>query len=194
MEEKAGERAMKQAERREKTREEIQRAFMVLVSERGFDRVSVKDICLRADINRNTFYLHYTDKDDLAHAILDRLIAAQAREVMEEASHISRSAPEKIEQIVRSMMQMLDEEREFYRIFLTDEGLARHVRPLRQLAYSMVIGSATRAISPIAADFVVGGVVEVFSTFLAKGGENIDATASKLSRLLACTFEELHPD
>ena len=185
---------MKQAERRERTRAEIERAFMELVSESGFDRVSVKDICLRADINRNTFYLHYTDKDALAHAILDRLIAVQAREVMEEATHISRSAPEKIEQTVRSMMQILDGERDFYRIFLTDEGLARHVRPLRQLAYSMVVGSATRAISPVAADFVVGGVVEVFSTFLAGGGGNMDEVASKLSRLLARTFEELHPD
>ena len=49
---------MKQTERRERTRGEIERAFMSLVSERGFDRVSVKDICLRADVNRNTFYLH----------------------------------------------------------------------------------------------------------------------------------------
>lgn len=184
---------MKQAERRGRTRREIQEAFMVLVSERGFDRVTVKDICLRADINRNTFYLHYTDKDTLASAIVDRLIATQAGGVIEEATHMSRSAPEKTEQIVKNVLSMLEEERQFYQVFFTDEGLSRHLRPLRQLAYRMMVAGASAPISPVAVDFVIGGMEGVLTSYLDGKIGTADEVAPKLARLLISSFTELAP-
>ena len=48
-----------------RTRLAIHAAFVSLVKEKGFDALSVKDITTRANINRGTFYLHYTDKYDL---------------------------------------------------------------------------------------------------------------------------------
>lgn len=37
-----------------------------LMQEIGFDRLKVKDICLRADISRQTFYHYFKDKYDIA--------------------------------------------------------------------------------------------------------------------------------
>ncbi|MBR4210831.1 MAG: TetR family transcriptional regulator, partial [Oscillibacter sp.] len=34
---------------------------MDLLREKGFSRISVRDITDRADMNRGTFYLHYPD-------------------------------------------------------------------------------------------------------------------------------------
>jgi AcrR family transcriptional regulator len=53
----------------QKTREAIQDAFLALVGEKGFNGVTVHELCLRARINRSTFYLHYTDKYDLLDKI-----------------------------------------------------------------------------------------------------------------------------
>lgn len=185
---------MKQQERRERTRGEIEQAFMTLVSERGFDRVSVKDICLRADVNRNTFYLHYTDKDDLARTLLDRMMMAQIGALAEEAATMSQASPERIEEIVRRMLMMLYTDRQFYRVFLTDEGLSRHVRPLQRLAYHMVMTGASRPVSEVALDYIISGVVGVLTTFLSSHGREIDEIAPGLARLLWRSFEELHTD
>lgn len=182
---------MKQAERRERTRGEIERAFMSLVSERGFDRVSVKDICIRADVNRNTFYLHYTDKDDLARALLDRMLLTQIGALAEEASAMSEATPDRIEEIVRRMLGMLYADRQFYRVFLTDEGLSRHVRPLQRLAYRMVVARASRPVSEVALDYIISGVIGVLTTFLSYG-RAIDEIAPGLARLLYRSFGELH--
>lgn len=48
-----------------RTKIAIREALVSLIEEKGFDALSVKDITLRADINRGTFYLHYRDKFDL---------------------------------------------------------------------------------------------------------------------------------
>ena len=165
---------------------------MSLVSERGFDRVSVKDICIRADVNRNTFYLHYTDKDDLARALLDRMLLTQIGALAEEASAMSEATPDRIEEIVRRMLGMLYADRQFYRVFLTDEGLSRHVRPLQRLAYRMVVARASRPVSEVALDYIISGVIGVLTTFLSSHGRAIDEIAPGLARLLYRSFGELH--
>ncbi|WP_195989674.1 TetR/AcrR family transcriptional regulator [Clostridium sp. D53t1_180928_C8] len=48
-----------------KTRGIIKNSFIELVNEIGFEKVTVKNITEKANINRGTFYLHYKDKYDL---------------------------------------------------------------------------------------------------------------------------------
>ena len=57
----------------------IHDAFFELLESEGFDKMSVTDICKRADVNRGTFYLHYEDK----YALLDELIDAAAEVILE---------------------------------------------------------------------------------------------------------------
>ena len=51
--------------KKERTRREIYSAAMELFLERGFDTVTVEDICQRADVARGTFFLHFPTKDSL---------------------------------------------------------------------------------------------------------------------------------
>ncbi len=48
-----------------RTKLAIRDALVVLITEKGFDALTVRDIVTRANINRGTFYLHYKDKYDL---------------------------------------------------------------------------------------------------------------------------------
>jgi len=45
-----------------RTRGLIQQAFMALLAEKGFSAITVQDITERAEINRATFYAHFSDK------------------------------------------------------------------------------------------------------------------------------------
>jgi AcrR family transcriptional regulator len=53
-----------------KSQAAIKNAVTELMSEKSFDDITIQDIADRADVNRGTIYLHYTDKYDL----LDKMI------------------------------------------------------------------------------------------------------------------------
>ncbi|AGK98530.1 TetR/AcrR family transcriptional regulator [Clostridium pasteurianum] len=48
-----------------KTRQRIIEAVLPLFREKGFDAVTIQDICSAADINKHTFYYHFKSKDEL---------------------------------------------------------------------------------------------------------------------------------
>ncbi|HEY2981866.1 MAG TPA: TetR/AcrR family transcriptional regulator [Anaerolineales bacterium] len=56
---------MKPDRRVQRTRELLQKALIELISEIGYDGVTIQDIVDRANVGRTTFYLHYTNKDEL---------------------------------------------------------------------------------------------------------------------------------
>ena len=49
----------------QKTKQAIQVAFVELMSEKSFEKITINEIAERANVNRGTVYLHYTDKFDL---------------------------------------------------------------------------------------------------------------------------------
>lgn len=57
-----------------RTKKMIRTALSQLIEEKGFSDISITDITKRADINRGTFYLHYSDKYDLLEKIENEVI------------------------------------------------------------------------------------------------------------------------
>ena len=53
----------------------IQKALTKLLREKPIHRISVKELCEEAGINRGTFYAHYTDIYDLLKQMEDDLVA-----------------------------------------------------------------------------------------------------------------------
>src|SRR5215469_4534527 len=66
----------------QRTRQALQRAFVEVVQEKGealtslrqlekcFEATSIQEITERANVNRGTFYLHFTDKYMLADTVI----------------------------------------------------------------------------------------------------------------------------
>lgn len=52
----------------------IKQSFIALLKEKPVNRVTVKDVCERAEINRATFYKHYADCYDLLAKIEEEMI------------------------------------------------------------------------------------------------------------------------
>ncbi|MGI8387627.1 TetR/AcrR family transcriptional regulator [Robertmurraya sp. P23] len=52
----------------------IKNALIELMSEKSFDNITIQDISDRADVNRGTIYLHYSDKFDLLDKIMEEHI------------------------------------------------------------------------------------------------------------------------
>jgi AcrR family transcriptional regulator len=63
-----------------RTRAMLHHALMCLVREKGYDAVTVDDICEAAHVGRSTFYGHYASKDDLKRS---GLLAHLRKELLE---------------------------------------------------------------------------------------------------------------
>lgn len=64
-----------------RTRKLIQQAFFELLSEQGFQAITVQSVTDRATVNRSTFYAHFTDKYNL----IDSFIREQIRDVLRQS-------------------------------------------------------------------------------------------------------------
>ncbi len=65
----------KNADRRVKyTKMVIKNSLVKFLKEKPISKITVKEICEDADINRATFYAHYTDQYDLLQRIENEII------------------------------------------------------------------------------------------------------------------------
>ncbi len=48
-----------------RTRDALATALIALMHDKGFDEISVQEICDRAGVSRSTFYTHFADKDEM---------------------------------------------------------------------------------------------------------------------------------
>ena len=57
-----------------RSRRLIHQAFLELLQEKNFEKITVTDIVKRADINRSTFYAHYPDVRGMVEALLENTV------------------------------------------------------------------------------------------------------------------------
>ena len=90
----------------------LQHSLIKLMQEKPLIKITVTDICNLADINRSTFYLHYTDPLSLLHAI--------ETELLEDVIDLIR-VPDKdfsFTSFIHTLLKALDENKETSTIFL----------------------------------------------------------------------------
>lgn len=62
---------MKQSNRVEHTKRALKTALLMLMRQKPLDKISVKEICEAADVNRSTFYVYFGSPRELLDAIQD---------------------------------------------------------------------------------------------------------------------------
>lgn len=70
----AGAKAAKNDRRIKYTKMMIKQSLVKLLQEKPISKISIKEICETADINRSTFYAHYADQYDLLRQLVDETL------------------------------------------------------------------------------------------------------------------------
>ena len=65
-----------------KTERAIKNAFTLLRSKKELEKITVKELCEEACINKSTFYAHYRDIYDLSDVLCEEVVAQVAKGVM----------------------------------------------------------------------------------------------------------------
>lgn len=113
--------------RYQKTDQLIKDVFIELVETRGYSNVTVKDIVTRAKINRNSFYLHYQDKEDLIDRMFFEVVSNQEKEFLklDQFGNIKKDA-------FNTFIDVVYEQIEFYRVLLKDPNLSGYFTRLEE--------------------------------------------------------------
>ena len=94
-----------------RSKSRIRSAFMELLREKSFEKISVTDIVSRANINRSTFYAHYPDMIGLLDEIQSEIIA-RTQQIFQETDYSEvYHAPK---QFLRKLIQIGTDNRELF--------------------------------------------------------------------------------
>lgn len=145
-----------------KTRVQLRDALVSLVLERGWEGVSVKDVCERADLGRSTFYVHFVDKEDLLLSGFDDLHRA--------LSDVA-DGPVQPLRFAEALVAHAQDNVRLYRALIGRKSGQVMQRRFRETVGTVVDGELARL--GVAPDdrghlrqFIVGGFVEMLLTWL----------------------------
>ena len=96
------------------------RAVAEAVADKGFGRVTVADVISRAGVSRETFYEHFSDKEDCFLAALDEGARTLLEILGHAIAHSGDDPMERFEEILRAYLNTLAAEPAFAKAFLID--------------------------------------------------------------------------
>ena len=127
----------------------LRQALIALLEERGFDSITVNDLCDRADLNRGTFYNHFRDKENLL-AVLEDEVMADIAALQERMQRISladmlayRVAGTPLPLLV-DLFDYLREQSDFLHAVLGPGGDARFAPRLREAVCENLVQNTAR--------------------------------------------------
>lgn len=154
------------ADRRvEKTLRALCTALLEVSKAKPFQKISVRDLCEYAEINRSTFYMHFEDKYHLLAYML-----TQVTKECTSGGPVFDSSP------LLTLMAN-DRYKAFYREVLADEELSRIVRDLTvqdvkdQLRKSVFAENGDPLMLDIMAEYHAGAIMSVLTWWLQKGSD-----------------------
>lgn len=106
-----------------KTKQALTDALLSLLQTKEFRSITITDIVTIADVNRGTFYKHYTYKEDLLDDIIERVIVDLKDSYEEPYRHVSTLI---IQEMVASAIKIFDHvatHRNFYQLITHSNAL-----------------------------------------------------------------------
>ena len=176
-----------------RTRAMLQHALTSLILQKGYEAITIQDICDEANVGRSTFYAHYTSKDDLKRSGFEHL-----RKELVDRQSAARAAPGDIKD--RSLgfsLIMFEHARDhidLYRALVGGHGGTVSLGQIRQILSDLVrnefpasVGKNSADIVPreLVVQYVVGAYMAVLIWWLDGGAKlppkRIDAMFRRLA-------------
>ena len=165
----------------------LRQSLLELLQEQPITKLTVTDICARADVNRNTFYSHYESPFDLLMQIEDELY----EEIMRSAER-SLSA-HTISTFIVEVCQSIAANGDLCRILMSEHGDKAFLKRIMQVAHDWSIaewsaqpGALDRDSMELLYSFAANGSVAVIEGWIKSGMQKspreIAALIEKMTR------------
>lgn len=146
-----------------KTKALLRDAMLALMSTRGWDEITIQEICDQANVGRSTFYVHYQSKDELLSEGMNDLrdmISAQTAQTQGPGLHF-----------LPGLLDHMAQQRDIFRAAIgrrSGHGVARRFKKMVvQLVEIELKRRQHPAVkNPWVAMFVAGGIVEAMTWWI----------------------------
>lgn len=146
----------------------MKQSFLKLMSDKPASKITVKDICEGAQVNRSTFYLHYVEPNDILMELEDDAISLVA-ESLSSIANLNDGSPNTLPYL-SNFLHYIQRNDELFRALLV-ENSDPHFRKKLQ-AYSLNIAETTFK-APLSSEqkaivfrFIVSGSIELLSNWI----------------------------
>ncbi|MDF2936801.1 MAG: transcriptional regulator, TetR family [Paenibacillaceae bacterium] len=152
------------------TRMVLQDSLMELMRDKPINKITIKELCEKADLNRTTFYAHYTDQYDLLRKIGDDSLAwakAAATEL------IAKTEAHETKKVLEGICHYFAQNSKYLQVLMSERGDLDFQKELLTLIYqecginSMAETSGEKA--ELYFRFVVMGCVGLIQHWLKTG-------------------------
>ncbi len=150
-----------------KTRAVLRQGLVRLMAEKSIQDITVTELCAACDVNRGTFYLHYTDVFELLHSVEDELLAEFERVLDSLTPHTVFSGETPSPAMCR-MLELLADNADLCRVLLCQNGDMAFVERVKGVVRRRVLDEwaaqffergAHAAVYHYAYEFVVSGCI-----------------------------------
>lgn len=165
----------------ERTQRQLSDSLMALILERGWDAVTVRDVCEHANIGRSTFYLHYADKESLLLGGFD--------ELHQHLAELTRDAKRPFAFAEALLEHALGNER-LFRAMVGRQSWQQMQWRFRDLVVTLLLAELAAlkvpaASRPATARFIAGGFLEHLMEALENPGKTQPSELAARFRVLA---------
>ncbi len=122
------------------TRMVIKESFINLLEKKDISQITIKEICKDADINRSTFYSHYTDQYDLMRKIQDELLD----NIRDYLAKLEKSEDE-VDSVLlaEKIFEYIKQNAKICKILLSEKGGLNFQKSVMTLVYDTIINELT---------------------------------------------------
>ncbi len=179
-----------------KTRKQLRDGLARLMEKKSIRDIKVKELVEEVDINRSTFYLHYSDIYDMLSKIEEELI----EEIEEALRQYPLGEGRKSMDFLCRMFEIMEENREIYKALCGQNGDANFVVRLENMVGSEALRSLAtlfeqvpkREISFLYAYCLNGCLGMVKMWLIYDGKETPEEMAGLMVRMVTNTLREYH--
>ena len=177
----------------------IRKAYAELLKERQDKKITVKDLCERADVNRGTFYSHYKDVDDLQNQII-----GQFKSLLEDTfiDFLSTVDVENLSttDFIKGLLKSIYANKDFCEILLYSGNSQSLLSEILDMAKNLVNNFYTKLFKDKSIEeinfwynFVAGGAVFVILNWINEEfKEPIDKLSNELNEIIVITTNTLN--
>ena len=110
---------MKEDRKTRYTRMVLQDSLIALMKEKPIGKITIKELCEMADVNRSTFYAHYTDQYDLLRNIEDDVLVWLKEAV---ATILNKTDKSGTMEVLEQLLQYVVENGRHLQVLLSEQG------------------------------------------------------------------------
>lgn len=122
----------------------LRQSLLELLKERSINKITVKDLCQLADVNRGTFYAHFSDPYDLLKQIENELFL-QVKEALEK--HQQPVMQEGVSALVLELVQCIADNKDLCQIVLGEYGNPEFLKQVLDLAHEKCVAEWSKQLS-----------------------------------------------